>query len=223
MSQVQSLGLWSGGFLRWALDDTTFDLTPCTGASAADALYGIGTQSSRALINDTLPGGAFFKQYGGTAVASSTAETNLLTGTISYGSLTPTTGIFNTLGKVFRLTVNGIVGNTGTPNLTIKVKLGTTVVATTAVQATTAVTGSTAPFRLVCELVCTTTGATGVLSGGGIFSYGTNTGVVGGILVPASLTALNLAASQALTVTATWGTSDPANTIVSTLAIGELI
>lgn len=200
------------------------NLNATAGRSKTDSY---GSQATPVLVNEDVPVGAFFQAVNGTALASSTAETSLLTGTTKYG-LTPTVGTIpasamNVLGKWLRVTARGVVGNTGTPNLTLKLLLGTSVALTTGALATVTITGS-GSWVLSGDLYVASTGATGTVNGHGKLIYNQTT-VVGVVhdLPTASPVTVDWTSALAIDLKATWSASSSSNTIALTTLLVERI
>jgi len=200
------------------------NLNATAGRSKTDSY---GSQATPVLVNEDVPVGAFFQAVHGTALASSTAETSLLTGTTKYG-LTPTVGTIpasamNVLGKWLRFTARGVIGDTGTPNLTLKVYLGSTAVFTVGPSALVAITGS-GSWVFTGDLYVASTGATGTVNGHGKLIYSQTT-LLGTVLDAPNAAAItvDLTAAQAIDVKATWGTSSASNTIALTTLLVERI
>ncbi len=116
-----------------------------------------------------------------------------------------------TVGKTLHLRLMGIVSTSGTPNLTLKAKAGSTILATTGVVAT----GSgLANAQVIVDLylTCRTIGAAGTVFVQGIAD-------VGGVLEPMVNTAVIVLATdvtELIDITAQWGTMSSSNTISST-------
>ena len=128
-------------------------------------------------------------------------------------------------GKTIRITMYGAYSTkaSGNGTLTIKVKLGATAILT--LPATTPTANLTKqPFVIDAILTCRTTGTTGTVIGQGdlfLSNAAAETGV--SYMLPNSGTDtltpvanINTTGTLAVDVTATWGTSDAANTISST-------
>jgi len=148
-------------------------------------------------------------------VANSTSETSLL-GTITGGKTLAAGSLV--VGKSLRVRAWGVLSSTGNPNLTVRVKLGSTVVATTGAVAQVG-TPSQAGWELDGILTCRTTGASGSVFAQGCFRYGAN-------LVPLAATAavtVDTTAAQVLDATAQWSVADAGNTMTATNALFELL
>lgn len=194
----------------------------------AGKVNSLGSQAVPILVNEDVPVGVLFAAHGGTALASSTSETSLLTGATTYG-LTPTVGTIpagamNVKGKWLRIAARGIIADTSTPNLTMKVMLGSTIALTTGVLALVAITG-TGSWSLTGDLYVHTTGATGKVGGHGKFTYNQTTLLGTTLDMPNATTGVTTdwTAALAIDVLATWGTSSSSNTISLTSLLVERI
>lgn len=154
------------------------------------------------------------------AVSNTTAETTIL-GT-GVGTKTAEAGLWRA-GRTFRIQVNGFITNTATPTLNIKVKAGSTILASTGVQTMTTITGTRA-FVAEAVITCRTTGASGTAYTQGDFYYDTNvTGFAMEDMVSNATVTVDTTAAQALDVTATWGTASASNAITGTNVIIEVL
>lgn len=155
-------------------------------------------------------------QTSSVTVANTTTETNL-TGA-GVGMLSFPFGFFK-LGRNFRITGAGYFSCTAlTPTLNIKIKFGSlTIAETTALVLPVAETNRPFTFDVLASLR-TTIAILTVFAQGTLTRMGTTLAVVPvNVLsagVPASVA--TPAGAQTLTVTATWGTADPANTLTLT-------
>jgi hypothetical protein len=168
----------------------------------------------------TVNDGTIFTQTADATVASTVTETTIL-GTGS-GTLTiPASYLYS--GNTIVIKVWGYMTTNGTPTLDIKFKLGSTTIASTG--ATTLVSVATNGY-FEAEAVLTpraSPGAAAAIMGQGKFTYFSSA------TTPNMISAMNTATvnaatngSLAVNVTATWGTSDAANKIVSTNAVVEI-
>jgi hypothetical protein len=147
-------------------------------------------------------------------VASTTTETTIL-GSVS-GTKTLPTNLF-TSGKKVTVRVTGTVGSTGSPTLNLKLKFGATTIAETTAQ-TIDVAGPRR-FEVEFEVTCRSTGASGTLQAGGAFRYfDTATSEKAWEIAENLVSSFNTTTTHAVDVTATWGTSNAANTISGTQA-----
>ena len=151
------------------------------------------------------------KTVGGTGT-----ETTLF-GT-GVGTLTLPANFF-VVGRTIRAQLSGYVSDTGSPTMQVRVKLGSTVIATALSGALIATT--TRPFIVDVLLTCRTTGATGAFmaqiseryASSGDSTYSLTTATV----------AVDTTASQVLDVMLTWGTSDALNTATITNAVVDVL
>jgi hypothetical protein len=231
----------NGRLLLLGADDTIGSIVPGPAeGSMSDGMVSLGgaTQagtSGRLLVNRGFPVGVDAVQpAAGTAYNTSIAATNVegaLLGPAAFpasdaqpgGTLYP--GRLNLAGRTLRVRAYGSIANTLTPNLTIAILLGSTVVATTGVQATATITGTTL-WKLDAEITCRTTGATGTLMSSGLFTYFTTaiTALHWQLTNPTPFTAVtaDLTVAQALHLQATWGTNAAANSLTVHQFIGEV-
>jgi len=183
-----------------------------------------------------------YLQYGATAaLASSTTETSLFnnTSTTAYGTLvfgggelTNGWNIANVVGAgaMLRVRMGGIIANTSTPDLTIKLTMtnsaGTvTTLSSTTNLATVAITG-TANWNLDATIIVSAYSATvGQFLTHGQFNYTQTTLLTTGWKLPYTATAANLDTTSMFTLgaTATWGTSSSSNTLTAQWATVEVL
>jgi hypothetical protein len=156
-----------------------------------------------------------FTATAATTVANTVTETTLFGS--GEGSLTLAADYF-TAGRSLRIHMRGQLGTTGTPTINIKVKLGSTVIASMGATALTGVTD--VEWMLDVLLTCRSAGASGSFIAGGLFDYddGSEISLSSGTAVSVDTTA-----SQTLDVTITWGTADASNTITTQEAIVEMV
>lgn len=139
---------------------------------------------------------------------------------------------FFTVGKTIRITVYGAYSTkaSGAGNLTIKIKLGSTIIC--AIPATAVTANLTKqPFVIDVIITCRTTGATGTVIGQGDLFLVIATAQTGvSYMLPNQGTdtltpVANIATTGTLLVdvTATWSVSDAANTISSTNVVLEVL
>lgn len=233
MATSPNAGFWSSvsGLTEWLYDSTSNLFTP----RQDNAGYSIGSQDYRALVNGYLPPGVFLVARGGTALASSTAETSLFTGatlsgataisgTVPSGGTAGTfpAGSLNVAGKVIRVRASGVLGNTGTPDLTVKLYYGSTALGTA--TGTMATITTTKAWTLNMDLVVTATGATGTVKGDGKFVY--NTSAIAGVtwdIENSGGSTVDLTAAGAFTIKGTWSASSSSNTIANICTVVEIL
>lgn len=143
-----------------------------------------------------------------TAIANTAAETAFsLDHTIPAG--------FLTVGKVLKVHASGKLSDTGTPNLTYRLKIGSATLITLGPIALTG--GTDDPFRLTAILVCTATGATGSVAAHDIDD------TVAGVATdaPKGSGTVDTTSANTLQITAEWDTADPGNTTTLELLMVE--
>jgi hypothetical protein len=155
------------------------------------------------------------KQYGSTTlltktdtttVANTTTETSLI-GTIVGTNTLPAN--FFTVGKTLRIKGYGFHSGASSPNITVKVKFGSTVILTTGSVAS----GNSSNTLWDIEAVITnrTTGAGGTVFGQGVYRELDGTPKFNG-MINTTATTVDTTASQVVTVTVQWGTASASNT-----------
>lgn len=179
------------------------------------------------------------RQYWNETLAWATASGTAINTTTSETILFPNITIpanFMQDGRVLRVKAFGAYGTTGTPTLKFALRWGGvagTVLASQAANVTTSGTGGGASMTAIWELEaiiqCRSNGATGtlmtngtttlftstLLTAGTVTNYGQTAPLVSGATggtTPAVAT-VDLTADTALSLTATWGTSNAANNI----------
>lgn len=146
------------------------------------------------------------------AIANTTTETSILGAAADGTGLVIAAARINQVGAKIRWKILGKIANTGTPNITLQVKLGSSVLWTSGTIASSTITG-TRGFKLEGEATVTTAGSTGVIEASGSLTYGVDT--VSSVTVTndsTQLTAQDLTSSLALSSTLTWGTAHASNT-----------
>lgn len=153
-----------------------------------------------------------------TKTVANTITESALTGT-GVGTLTLPAN-FLIAGRTLKITASGIHSATGNPNITIKIKFGSTVILSTGAVASG--NSTNAAFEAQGLITCYTTGGTGTVwsqgfyreTGGGVNTFGmSNTSTV----------TVDTTATQAITITVTWGTADPGNTILCSNVVVEAL
>lgn len=156
--------------------------------------------------------------------SNTSTETSLVGTTITLPA-----AYLNVVGKTVRAKLRGHYSSkAATPGtLTIKVKLGSTVIAQTAAQ-TMASSVAVFAWELDVPITCWSTGASGTVLANGTFhhvessvTYGDvgwaiGTGGAGGYIANSAGVTVDLTATQVIDVTATFGTQDVANILKST-------
>lgn len=158
-----------------------------------------------------------FMATASTTIANSSAETSAIP--TGVGSLTFPANFMNT-GTIIRLKGGGIFSTLITPgNLTVKMKLGSTVIASVVISNLLASASNNA-FDFEGTIICRSTGASGSVVATGFVTY--DTGVllrgVGALNNAGGATTVDTTASQVLDVTVQWQTANAANTLTTTIA-----
>lgn len=160
-----------------------------------------------------------FTQTASVTVGNTTTETSLFGA--GQGSLTLPINALNT-GKRVRWTLMGVITDTGTPTLNLRIKVGGATIASTGAVALVG-TVVNRVFRLTFEMTCRSIGASGTVIGQGSFWYdnSTNLGTTEGIAMTATAT-VDTTAQLTLDASAQWGTADPTDTLTVTNATVEV-
>lgn len=184
-----------------------------TGAAYTENTFGSGLTVTGTVLSITgSPSSLVYEDGtvpGGNTVASTAAETAF---TSSY-----TVGA-NTLsvGSVIRIKLFGVYSTAlVAPTLAIKVKVGGTLVLTTGTISTLVGSDTNVGWTLEGALVVTAIGASGTLECQGLAELDTaaTTGLLVNMTNTAAVGSIDTTVGEAITVTATWGTSSASNTI----------
>jgi hypothetical protein len=178
---------------------------PLTGASGT-ALQSLSTNSyppvASLYTNANTP----------SAVNNTAAETSVFTGvTPSAGSTAVVEGGITRVGTKYIVRVVGLISNTGTPTIQMKVKIGGTTVADTTAMTMPTVTNSR--FWITAELQVTAIGASGSVATFSKFEWSR---IVNGLAafdtgVAGSASTIDLTPNQPLDVTLQWSAASPSN------------
>lgn len=168
--------------------------------------------------------GTLFTQTADKTVTNTVTETTIL-GT-GVGSVTLPANFF-VAGKTIRLRIGGIYSTpaASTPSLVIKVKYGSTVVATVTTSALVAG-ASSLEFDTGVDITCRSTGSSGTVMVHGDIEYAT--GAAGTVLVDplnnaGATTTINTTTSNALDVTVTWDAATSTRSVKSTVCTVEVL
>lgn len=164
--------------------------------------------------------GCLFTQTADGAATNTTTETSLVGAGV--GSVTLPAN-FLVVGKTLRLRLVGRHSTQATPGtLTVRVKLGSTVLG----SFTTTPTGSVTDGYFILDylLTCRTAGGSGTAIGQGRFEFGTSS-AAGGTrsFVATAATTIDTTASQTVDVTAQWQTASTSNSVTITNAFLEAL
>lgn len=154
-------------------------------------------------------------QNASTTVANDATEKTLLSS--GNGTLQLPANFFK-LGRPLHISGSGYFSATGSPTITLRVKLTTLAGVSTTLLATAAVTSSNetnALWTLDADVVCQTVGASGKFFAQGI-GQELGTTAVNLPMVTTAQTTLSTAAAYLVNVTAQWGTAAAGNTITLT-------
>lgn len=166
--------------------------------------------------------GVLFTATATATIANTTTETTVFGSGV--GTLTLPANFF-TAGKTIRIMIGGVFSTLVTPgNLTVKVKLGSTTIATVTISNLLASASNNA-FQVQGDITCRSTGGSGTVMVNGNINYDTGTLVRG--VAPlnnaGATTTIDTTASQALSVTVQWATASASNTISATTATVEVL
>jgi hypothetical protein len=142
---------------------------------------------------------------------TSTTETTLLASAYTLQAN------YLTAGKTLRIRAFGTIGNTGTPTLTLKVKLGGATVCSTGAVTMSTITGSML-FALEADVVIRTAGGSGTAIGyiSGQYQTAYNAALLSMSAPTSSTTTIDTTANSSFDITAQWSASSASNAIVIT-------
>lgn len=212
----------------WA-SGTTFNLTqsPAPSSPLEGDIWNDPTQKATTTFADGIKqflSGTIFTQTADQTVSNTVAETTIL-GTGVGGKTLPAN--FFVAGKSIRIRIGGVYSTpiASTPSVLIKIKYGSTVVAT--VTTTGLLSGATTlEFDGEVLMTCRTIGSSGTLMVHGDIEYAT--GVGGTISVDplnnaGSTVTINTTTSNALDISVTWDSATPTRIVKSTIATIEVL
>jgi hypothetical protein len=213
------------------------------GVPTTNPIYPSSTEGLTLKSKNGMPlflNGAIYHQYGAsTALASSTTETSLFAGaTAFFGTRTVNAGGLSTgwtwpniagVGSMLKLRMGGIMTDTTTPNLTVRLTVTNTAgtvstLTTTGALALVAITG-TANWFLEANIMVTAYSATvGSFLTTGRFDYGQTTLLTTGLNLPSTtLGSLDTTNPFTFDCLATWGTSSASNSITTQFATLDIL
>lgn len=164
-----------------------------------------------------------FTQTADATVTNTVTETSILGTGVGTKTLPAN---FLVAGKSVRIRVGGVYSTPiGTPSIVIKVKLGTTVIATVTTTSLLA-SASSLEFDGEVFITCRTTGASGTVMTHGDIEYAT--GITGTIAVDSlnnggATTTVDTTASKAIDVTVTWDSATSTRIVKSTVCEIEVL
>jgi hypothetical protein len=177
---------------------------------------GTALVSGGTTINAT--GGPLFASTADQTVANTTTETTLIGSGVGTKTLSAN---YLVAGKTITAIVRGRMGSKAVSpgSLTIKVKLGSTVIWSGAV--TPAASLANDYMEVKADITCRTTGASGTVFGQATLFF--NDGVTTAVNAPdganTTTSTIDTTTTQAVDVTATWATADANNTITGSIGI----
>ena len=161
--------------------------------------------------------GVLFTQTATGTIANSVTETAI--NSTGIGTLTFPVNFF-VAGKTIRISGKGFHSSTASPTIRIKIKFGSTVILDTTAQ--TSANDTNAGIAIEGFITCRTTGASGTVFSQGYYGeYGASPTFRQ--MVSTATVTVDTTATQAITVTAQWGTASASNTISLTNLIVEAL
>ena len=194
--------------MQWT--DSDIVLPPLSGSSVDGALWTDSTQKCLTTYQNDLKQfdtRSLFIQTATGTIANSTVETSI--SSTGIGTLVLPANFF-VIGKTLRIIARGFHSSAASPNITIKIKFGSTVMLTTGAVAS--ANDTNAGFEILGNITCRTTGVSGtVFSQGSYQEMGATPKVFQ--MVNTATTTISTTSSQTITITAQWGTASASNTI----------
>ena len=161
--------------------------------------------------------GVIFIQTATGTVSNTTAETAITS--TGVGTLTLPTNFF-VAGKTLRITGDGYHSSTASPNITVKVKFGSTVILTTGAVASG--NDTSVGFEFSAIITCRTTGVSGtVFAQGEYIEYGASPDAHQ--MVNTATNTVDTTATQAITVTVQFSVASSSNNINLTNLVVEVL
>ena len=165
---------------------------------------------------DGIPVVPLFVMTADKTVANTVTETSLFAG--GSGSLTIAANAL-TVGGIIDFRLTGIISDTATPTLRLRVKFGATTILDSTAVTLGAITNDY--FEVKGQIICRTTGVSGTVIGAALFDTS------GGDLLPLVRTGgspdtvtIDTTATQAFDITLEWGAASASNTV--TAQVGNL-
>lgn len=202
------------------------DTSAPTSLTDGDIWYDSTQKALMMYINGISQGivGAIFTQTATQTIAATITETTILGSGV--GTLTLPANFF-VAGKQVRIILKGVYStplvNLG--NITVKIKLGSTVLASATANAL-LVNATNQDFDSNCTIICRTAGATGsvVISGLVNYSLGANTAAARlPINNGSTAVTIDTTSSLVLNITVTWSNNTTGNSISSLISVVEVL
>ena len=173
----------------------------------------LGALGSLGIAVENLGVNQYLDYNSNTTVVNTVTETALL-GAADDGSTKTITPALARVGRTFQLFFSGVMGNTGTPTLTVRLKLGGLAGTTIYTFAPVLPVAGTFSWRLNLYATITAVGAGGSITvHAGALEIDTRPdGVVRAITNNSLATAIDFSVSQDWELSLQWGTADPADT-----------
>lgn len=165
-----------------------------------------GGTLAQAAMQPILP---IFAQTATVTVANSASELTLVGG--GQGSITLPAGFF-VVGKSIKIRLSGFHSSTGSPTITIRIKVGGATIAT---ASGTSGNGSNDGFSAEMQITCRSTGLTGSIFGQGSYQELHAGGLVQGLNMTGPAT-VDTTGTLAVDITAQWGTAALGDTMTAT-------
>lgn len=188
------------------------NLSPIAPPSNNGDVWTDSTQRSLGTYQNNL--GGFIPQTFYVCTADTTV-TNTTTPTSIIGTGLGTKTIpanWAAIGKQLVIDFDGIISDTGTPNLTFDIRLGATVIAT----GTNALGAGLSNAKFVGRVMLTfrTVGVSGTVIAGGMVTISSGGAATSIPLVATGTTIINTTTTQLVDIFATWGTASASNTLI---------
>lgn len=169
-------------------------------------------------LDSTLYETCLFSQTSTVTVANSSVETTLV-GT-GIGSVTIPANYFS-VGTTLKIRGYGFHTASGSPNITVKIKFGSSIILNTGAQSSGNSTNALVYIDAI--LTCRSTGASGTLQAQGYYQE-SGGGINNFPMVNITTTTFDTTVSQTVDITVQWGTASTGNSIsLSNLAIEAII
>ena len=171
---------------------------------------GGGAPSTTTVVNTGI-----FSQTASVTVGNTVAETTIIGSGVGSTTLQAN---YLKQGKTLKIRAWGYHSSVSNPNITIRVKIGSTVVLTTGAVASHASTND--GFTIDSWVTCRTTGQTGT-----VFAQGTYTEISNPVFEMTNTTTstIDTTASQTIDITVQWGTQSNSDTLTATNVVIESV
>ncbi len=192
------------GARQWSVPDVSD-----TFAGLAAAQTFTNKTLTNPIINSFVNAGPIFAQTASVTVANTS---NLTLVGAGQGSVTLPAS-FLSAGKSIKLHMLGVMSSTSAPTITLSVKVGSSILATTAAGASG--NGTNNVFEIELVITCRTTGVSGTIFAQGFYTEHYASGLIQDMPRTTAFT-IDTTATNTLDVLAQWGTMAAGNTITAT-------